>query len=773
MKRAFDIAFSIFAIAITSPILVLVSFLSLLIQGRPIFFIQERVGYKNKIFKMVKFRTMSLDTSLDESQRIGFYGKMLRKFSIDELPEFFNILFGDLSVVGPRPLLKEYIPFYTKEQARRHDVKPGLTGLAQVSGRNSLSWNEKFKFDISYIEKQSFFFDIKIILMTIKQMIKPVGINSSKTKSMERFDHPFYLFGGGGHSLSVQFAAEESGQDIYAIYDKNLDNIQALHSYKDAILTDSLPVNIAGVRGVLAIGSNSIRKKLSQDLSAKWETIIHPSATIHESAVIGHGTVVLSGAYIGPNAVVGNHVIINTGSIVEHDCVVEDFSHICPNTTLCGGVHIGELTMVGAGSVVKPLVKICSEVVIGLNSSVIKNIDKPGTYIGQPVRRLPVNKEVEKADIRLSMAKPVIEKDDIDGVVSVLESGILSLGPKVEEFEKNIQDYIGVKEAVAVSSGTSALYLALLALGVGEGDEVIVPSYTFVSSVSVILHAGATPVFADIEDVTHCVCPRDIEAKITDKTKVILGVDIFGHPANWKEICRIAKKHNLKTIDDSCEALGAKIDGKMVGTFADVSTFAFYPNKQITTGEGGILVTDNEEVAMHVRALRNQGRSSMGGWLKHDFLGFNCRMSELSASLGVTQLNKIDKILDDRERVAHMYNDALKGHDNLTLQVIDEGVTMSWFVYVVKLGRGISRDAVIEELEKREIPARAYFDAIHEQPFMKNFKVDTSGLENTIDISTRTLALPFHGMMTKEEVDFVSKNLIEVIDLLKPQLAVA
>lgn len=716
---------------------------------------------------------MSLDTSLDESERIGTYGKILRKFSIDELPEFFNILFGDLSVVGPRPLLKEYLPFYSKEQAKRHHVKPGLTGLAQVSGRNSLSWNEKFKYDLLYSEKQSFFFDIKIILMTIKQMIKPVGINSSSTKSMERFDHPFYLFGGGGHSLSIQYAAESSGQDIYAIYDQNISNIQAVDYYKDVNLTDRIPQNLNGVRGLLAIGSNTVRKKMAKELDVKWETIIHPSANIHESAVIGKGTVVLSGAYIGPNAVIGNHVIINTGAIVEHDCVVKDFSHICPNTTLCGGVHIGESVMVGAGSVVRPLAKVCGDVVIGLNSSVVKNIDNPGTYIGQPVRRFFVNKDEKREELKLTMAKPVIDKEDIDGVVAVLESGILSLGPKVEEFERNIQDYIGVKEAVAVNSGTAALYLALLALGVGEGDEVIVPSYTFVSSVSVIFHAGATPVFADIEEVTHCVCPKSIESKITDKTKVILGVDIFGHPANWKEICKIAKKHGIKTIDDSCEALGAKIDGKMVGTFADVSTFAFYPNKQITTGEGGILVTDDTEVAMHVRALRNQGRNSMGGWLKHEFLGFNCRMNELSASLGVTQLNKIDQILKDRERVALMYNEALKGHEGLSLQVVEEGMTMSWFVYVVKLERGISRDIVIDELGKRGIPARAYFDAIHEQPFMKNYDIDTSGLENTNDISTRTLALPFHGMMTQEEVDFVSKNLTEVINSLKPQLAVA
>ncbi len=773
MKRTFDILFSIFSIILVSPVLVVVSFLSLVIQGRPIFFVQERVGYKGKTFKMIKFRTMSLDTSLDESERIGTYGKFLRKFSLDELPEFFNILFGDLSVVGPRPLLKEYLPFYSKEQSKRHHIKPGLTGLAQVSGRNSLTWNNKFKYDLLYVQKQSFLFDLKIILMTIKQMIKPVGIDASKSKTMERFDHPFYLFGGGGHSLSVQYAAQESGVDIYAIYDQKVENIQTVDFYLDVKLTDYLPTDIEGVRGLLAIGNNSIRKKMANDLKVNWQSIIHPSAIIHESAVIGHGTAILSGAYIGPNAVIGNHVIINTGSIVEHDCVVGDFAHICPNATLCGGVQIGEMVMVGAGSVVKPLVEVCRDVVIGLNSSVIKNIKEAGTYVGQPARRLSVNKNFKREDINLSMAKPIIGQDDIDGVVSVLESGVLSLGPKVEEFERNIQDYIGVKEAVAVSSGTSALYLGLLALGVKEGDEVIVPSYTFVSSVSVILHAGAIPVFADIEEETHCVCPKDIESKITEKTKVILGVDIFGHPANWQEICRVAKKYGLKTIDDSCEALGAKIGDKMVGTFADVSTFAFYPNKQITTGEGGILVTDDEDVANHVRALRNQGRNSMGGWLKHEFLGFNCRMNELSASLGVTQLRKIDQILKDRERVAHMYNDALKGQDGLCLQVIAEGVTMSWFVYVVKLERGVSRDIVIDELASRGIPARAYFDSIHDQPFMKNFDIDVSGLENTIDISTRTLALPFHGMMTQEEVDFVCKHLVEVIAKLKPQLAVA
>ena len=226
-------------------------------------------------------------------------------------------------------------------------------------------------------------------------------------------------------------------------------------------------------------------------------------------------------------------------------------------------------------------------------------------------------------NLQISLAAPDITEEDIQAVVEVVKSGRLALGPKIEEFERLMADYIGVKYAVAVSSGTAALHLIIKALGIGEGDEVLVPSFTFVASVNAILYERAIPVFVDINPETYTLDPKDLEKKITSRTKAIMVVDIFGHPAEWDEILEIAQKYNLKVIDDSCEALGAEYKGKKIGTFGDASAFAFYPNKQITTGEGGIIVTNDTKIAELCRSMRNQGRKEMGAWLEHEYLGYN------------------------------------------------------------------------------------------------------------------------------------------------------
>ncbi len=220
----------------------------------------------------------------------------------------------------------------------------------------------------------------------------------------------------------------------------------------------------------------------------------------------------------------------------------------------------------------------------------------------------------------ISMSSPDIDDKDVEAVVEVLRSGRLSLGPKTEAFEEAIAQYIGVRHAVAVSSGTAALHLIVRALGLAPGDEVLVPSFTFAASINVLLYENVIPVFCDIEDITYNVDPSRLEERITSKTRAILAVDVFGHPAEWGSISSIAAKHNLRVIDDSCEALGAEYAGHKIGQFGDAAAFAFYPNKQITTGEGGVLVTNNSEIALTARSLRNQGRGEMGSWLEHERL---------------------------------------------------------------------------------------------------------------------------------------------------------
>lgn len=361
---------------------------------------------------------------------------------------------------------------------------------------------------------------------------------------------------------------------------------------------------------------------------------------------------------------------------------------------------------------------------------------------------------------RIPMSAPDITEEDVQAVAEVVRSGRLALGPKTEEFETRIAEYVGVKHAVAVSSGTAALHLLVRAMGLGPGDEVIVPSFTFAASVNVILYERATPVFVDIEPETYNLDPQDIKRKITSRTKAIMVVDVFGHPAEWDEIIPIAEKYGLKIIDDACEAIGAEYKGRKLGQFGNAAAFAFYPNKQMTTGEGGVIVTESDEVARLCRSMRNQGRGEMGAWLEHERLGYNYRMTEMSAALGVSQLSRIEVLLAKRDRVARMYTERLSGLDFVRPPVVRPYVRMSWFVYVITLAPGLHRDRVMAALAEQGIPSRGYFSPIHLQPYIREMLGTREGmLPVTEEAARRTIALPFHGNMTEDEVDQVVEAL--------------
>jgi perosamine synthetase len=357
---------------------------------------------------------------------------------------------------------------------------------------------------------------------------------------------------------------------------------------------------------------------------------------------------------------------------------------------------------------------------------------------------------------RVPLALPDLDESDVQAVVEVLRSGRLALGPRAEEFERLICEYVGVKHAVAVSSGTAALHLIVRALGIGPGDEVLVPSFTFAASVNVILYEGAAPVFVDVDPETYCLDPGDLERKITPRTKAVMAVDVFGHPAEWDAVLKIAGRHGLKVIDDSCEALGAEYKGKKVGRFGDAAAFAFYPNKQITTGEGGIIVTSDEEIARLCRSMRNQGRGEMGAWLEHERLGFNYRLDEMSAALGVSQFRRLESFLAKREQVAGWYTERLARRDWVRPPVVKPYVRMSWFVYVVTLAEGVDRDGVVRALEEEGIPCRGYFSPIHLQPYVRERCGAREGeLPITESVARRTIALPFHNNLRLDEVEFV------------------
>ncbi len=366
------------------------------------------------------------------------------------------------------------------------------------------------------------------------------------------------------------------------------------------------------------------------------------------------------------------------------------------------------------------------------------------------------------------LSRPDITETEIEAVRAVLCSPDLSLGPKVAEFEQVFTDYIGVKHAVAVNSGTSGLFLCMLALEIGQGDEVITTPFTFIASATSIMMAGAKPVFVDIDPVSLNIDPAKIESRITDKTKAILPVEVFGNPAGFDKICQIAQQHNLKVIEDSCEALGSTLNGKKAGTFGTMSVFGFYPNKQITTGEGGMILTDDDELAALCMSFRNQGRDKNDSWLCHKRLGYNYRLSDINCALGIAQLSRIEQIKAKRRQAAQWYQEMLADDDRLIVPTEQNGCDISWFVFVVRLVDEFSaqqRDKILEEMKNREIQVGNYFPPVHLQPLMvEQFGCKPGDFPITESVSDRTIALPFYNDLTKDQITTVCKTLKEILD---------
>ncbi len=372
----------------------------------------------------------------------------------------------------------------------------------------------------------------------------------------------------------------------------------------------------------------------------------------------------------------------------------------------------------------------------------------------------------------IAFSMPWMTEADAAAVAEVVRSGRLSIGPKLEAFEEALAECCGTRHAVGVSSGTAGLHTILAALEIGPGDEVLVPSFTFNASVSVIFLAGATPVFVDIEPDTYNLDPQDVEAKISPRTRAILAVDVFGHPAEWDELERIAARHGLALIDDCCEALGARYRGRPLGSLGVAGCFGFYPNKPITTGEGGMITTDDDELARRARSIRNQGRSAMGQWLEHEALGYNYRMCEMAAALGASQLARLEELLAHRCRVAEGYRERLEGHAGIKRPASRAHVERCWFVYVVELSDGTDRTVVMERLNHRGIPTRAYFSPIHLQPYVQarlecHPRLAATGragaLPRTEEIAARTVALPFHPQLEPAELDRVVDALLTAV----------
>jgi perosamine synthetase len=349
---------------------------------------------------------------------------------------------------------------------------------------------------------------------------------------------------------------------------------------------------------------------------------------------------------------------------------------------------------------------------------------------------------------RIPLSSPWIDERDEELVLEVLRSGWLSLGPTGPRFESLLADAVGAPYCAAVSSGTAGLHLCLRLAGVGPGDEVITSPYSFVASANCAIYEGATPVFADVDERTFNLDPAAVEAALTERTRAVVAVDIFGYPCELDELRAICDRHGLALIEDACEALGARYKGAPLGSHGHPATFAFYPNKQITTGEGGAVMTGSAEEHELLVSLRNQGRLETSSWLMHGRLGFNYRLDDISAALGIGQLEKLDRILEGRREVAARYGELLAGLD-VTLPLADDADhERSWFVYVVELPRGVDRDLVLRRLGDEGIAGAPYLPSIHLQPYMRERYGFSEGLcPVSEDASARTMAIPFHARL--------------------------
>jgi dTDP-4-amino-4,6-dideoxygalactose transaminase len=384
------------------------------------------------------------------------------------------------------------------------------------------------------------------------------------------------------------------------------------------------------------------------------------------------------------------------------------------------------------------------------------------------------------------MSGPDITDLELASVAAALSSGCLSIGPRLEEFERQVARLTGTRHAVGVSSGTAGLHLAVVSAGVDAGDLVITTPFSFVASANCVLYERGIPIFVDVDPATGNIDPGLVAQAAGDlcagggarrrwlppalrhndsgvgRLKAILPVHAFGQPADMDPIAAVARSHDVALIEDACEAIGATYRDRHAGAIGDAGVFAFYPNKQLTTGEGGMIVTNRDDWAARFRSLRNQGRDEMDAWLQHDRLGYNYRMSELSAALGVAQLSRFDTLLASRDRVARWYVDRLAGVPGIELPSIAPGTTrMSWFAFVIRLADGLNRERVMERLAERGIPSRAYFSPLHLQPFyVERFGFQQGDFPITEALGQSSLALPFSAKLTEEQVGRVCEALV-------------
>ncbi len=551
-------------------------------------------------------------------------------------------------------------------------------------------------------------------------------------------EHRVHVIGCGGHAKVVVATLRRLEYEIAAVFDDDparwgtaLAGIPITGPVDSISKHDRLPA-------VIAIGDVQARKAIAAKLNLDWLTAVHPDASVDDSAELGQGTVVFSGAVIQPGTRIGNHAIVNTSASVDHDCDVGDFAHIAPGAHLAGGVKVGAGAFVGMGASVLQCVSIGAGTTVGANAAVLNDLEADVVAVGVPARVKkpvnPLNKKPRDNDMskRIFLSPPYMSPRERELLLDAFDSNwIAPLGPHVDLFEKEVASRVGTQEAVALSSGTAALHLALLLMGVGRDDEVLASTLTFAATANVITYVGAQPVFVDSNRETWNMDPAllaeelETRAKSGRLPKAVIVVDLYGQCADYDPIEKTCRSFDIPILEDAAGAIGATYRGRAAGNFGTIGAISFNGNKIITTSGGGMLTTNDRELAQRARFLATQSRDP-APYFQHSEVGYNYRLSNLLAAVGRGQLGALDSRIEQRRKNFEFYRSSLGDLPGISfMPEIDEGGSTRWLscILVAPEAFGHTAEDIRLALEERNIESRPVFKPMHLQPIFKECRV--------------------------------------------------
>jgi sugar O-acyltransferase (sialic acid O-acetyltransferase NeuD family) len=590
---------------------------------------------------------------------------------------------------------------------------------------------------------------------------------------MSKPPEEIYVLGAGGHGKVAVRAAQSSGIRVVGVFDDDASSVGRLLCGVP-ILGPICEITKHPTRPTLiAIGDNNCRLALANDLDLPWATVVHPAAMIDATARLGAGVLVLAGAIVQVDAQIGDHVIVNDNAIVEHECHVAAGAHLSCGACVTGGARIGTGVLIGANAVVLPKIRVADYARVGAGAVVTKTVPPGATVVGSPARILKQTPHSSVTDLssstipaqprkRIYLSPPHMASRERELLLDAFDSNwIAPLGPHVDAFEREFADQIGAKHAVALSSGTAALHLALLAVGVQPGDCVVTSTLTFAATPNAIRYAGAEPVFIDSEPRSWNLDPNLLADELRDSAArgclpaAVIAVDVFGQCADYHAINDACRRYEIPLIEDAAESLGAHYHGRPAGTLADVGCFSFNGNKIITTSGGGMLVTERADWAARVRHLATQARLP-GPHYEHDEVGHNYRLSNLLAAIGRGQLSALDARVSKRRENFHAYLHGLSDLPGISFMPEFAGSSSNrWLTCVLFDAERFraSADEVRRALEAENIEARHIWKPMHLQPVYSACRV--RGGRVAEDIFQRGLCLPSGSNLTDADISRV------------------